>query len=211
MSALLGGFAISSTPRWVSPLELLVPFSTTYTDRFHQLYAGRTLVGVSASPAATDVRAIIRPSHYGQPLQLVAVSPDDRLTDFGDDLPPRPYNKVRLSWTAAGYTDCEAFEVTGGTTPGGAVDDANVLKRVLYDEDRVYEYVTPPLEGSGAWNFEVTPYDTAEVDGNAGTPLAIATMGILAHPPDVAMNADLSRLTATVAGATITIDFAYDW
>lgn len=211
-TALLGGFAFSGSPRWVGPNELLVPFTSTYgTARFHQLYAGRTLVGVTSNPSDREVRAIVEPSHYGQPLQLVAVEPLERLEDVGSFLPPRPYNKAKLEWDAENYSDCEAFEVTAGTEPGGAVDATNILKRVLFDRNRRYEYVTPPLDGSGTWNFEVTPYDTAELDGNAGTALAIQVTGVLAHPPDVAFQSDGSRLAGEIAGGVITIDFDYDW
>jgi len=209
MSALLGGFAITSLA-WLAGQSLLVRFTSTYTDRFHQLYAGRTLVGVSGSVAARNVTGVLAPSHYPEPLQLVAVTAADRLTDFGSTLPPRPYNRVKLGWTTAGWTDAVSIELAAGDAPGGSVDLANILAREPFDENRDYEFLTDPLPGSGTWHFAIAGRDGTEPLGNRGTELDISAV-IDAHPPDVALHGDGTRLTAAVAAGVLTVGFAYDW
>lgn len=209
MSALLGGFLITSAA-WLDSQTIEVRFSSTYTDRYHQLYSGRTLIGVSSTFAARAVSGPFEGSHWPEPLQLVAVTADDRHTDFGSNLPPRPYNRVKLGWTTAGWTDAESIEVIAGDVAGGAVDTSNVLARVPFDANRVYDFLTAPLPGSGTWNFEVAGRDETVPNGNRGNALAIA-LAIDAHPPDVALNGNGTRLTAAVAAGVLTVGFAYDW
>lgn len=207
MPALLGGFQFLEAA-WISAQGLQVRFSSTYgATRFHQLYAGRTLIGVTNAPTERTVRGVLLASHYPQPLQLVAVLPAERLTDFGATLPPRPYNRVKLGWTTAGWSDAKKIEISAGDTPGGAVNPAHILTNLPFDTNRTFAYRTPPLPGSGTWNFEVAGLDQA---GNRGTALAIAG-SVDAHPPDVAFNANGSRLTAAVAAGTLTVSFAYNW
>lgn len=196
---------------WISAVGLMVRFASTYgTEYFHQLYAGRTLIGVTNAPSDRVVLGELQASHYPQPLQLVAVTPDDRLTDFGPSLPPRPYNRVKLGWTTSGWTDAERIEISAGTVAGGAVDLTNVLEKMHFDENRVYSYTTPPMPGSGTWNFQVAGRDDTEPLGNRGTALAIPC-GITAHPPDVALADDGTRLAVQVAAGIATVSFTYDW
>jgi hypothetical protein len=211
MSALLGGFAITSAA-WIGANTLLVRFDSTYVDRFHQLYLGRTLIGISGSFAARNVQGVGSPSHYPEELQLVAVTADDRLTDFGWALPPRPYNRVNLGWTTAGWgaAGVKKIEIVAGDAPGGAVDVANVLARIPFDTDRTYGFVTDPLEGSGTWNFGVAGRDGTLPLGNRGTELDIAC-AINARPPDVALAGDGTRLTESVSAGNWNIGFSYNW
>lgn len=208
MPALLGGTRILAAT-WFAPTGLQVRFSSTYGAlRFHQLYAGRTMIGVTNAPTERTVRGTLKHSDWPQPLQLVAVLPDERLDDFGSTLPPRPYNRVQLGWTTSGWTDAKKIEITAGTEPGGAVDPANVLTNLPFDTNRNFAYRTKPLPGTGEWNFEVAGIDVA---GNRGTGLSISAE-IIAHPPDVALNPDGSRLTAAVAAGELTVSFTYpDW
>lgn len=209
MSALLGGFQITSAA-WLAPQTLFARFTSIYTNRYHQMYLGRTLIGVSTSFAARSVQGGASPSHYPEELQLVAVTADDRDTDFGLALPPRPYNRVNLGWTTAGWTDAENIEIEAGDSPGGAVDVANVLGRVPFDTNRTYEFITDPLEGSGTWNFAIKGRDQTHPSGNLGPGLAVS-QHIDARPPDVALNADGSRLAAAIAAGVMTVSFAYNW
>jgi len=209
MSALLGGFQIIDA-RWLSPQGLLVRFTSIYTDHYHQLYCGRTLVGVSASMAARSVQGTFQPSHYPEEMQLVAVTAGDRNTDFGLALPPRPYNRVELGFTISGWTDAEFIDVTGGDAPGGAVDAANLLSRIPFDMNRAYQYTTDPLPGSGTWNFAIRGRDGTLPAGNLGPALA-ASAQINARPPDVAINSNGSRLTAAIAAGALTVGWAYNW
>lgn len=209
MSALLGGFTITDA-RWLSPQGLFVRFTSIYSDRYHQMYCGRTLVGVSASFAARTVQGVFQPSHYPEELQLVAVTADDRDTDFGLSLPPRPYNRVELGFTTSGWTDAEEIDITAGDVPGGAVDANNLAGRIPFDSNRAYQFTTDPLPGSGTWNFNIQGRDKTLPSGNLGPALA-ASARIDARPPDVAFKADGSRLAATIAAGALTVGFTYNW
>jgi hypothetical protein len=112
---------------------------------------------------------------------------------------------VRLRFAASGFpADAKYLDVTAGTAAGGAVDPANRIARLLYDEDRTYEHVTAPLAESGLWNFEAVGRDNRPADGNAGAPLALSAT-ILAYPPDVVAQSDGSRLTAAAAAGVLSV------
>ena len=193
---------------WLDATTIRVRFRSTFTGRNHQLYAGRTLIGETSAPTSRVVTGTVRPSDAPQPLQLLAVSAGELGTDFGTRLPVRPYNRVKLSWTASGFpADTKLFEVRAGTTPGGAVDANNVLARVPFKSGVTsYGYTTDPLDGTGTWNFEIVARDNRPADGNAGTALAIAAV-VLAYPADVTLNSDGSRLDVSVSGGTATVTF----
>lgn len=205
--AFLGGFTIDSV-YWVGTTAIRVGFSTTYgTAYLYQLYAGRTRIGVTADPDERFVIGQMQPSLYPQHLTLVAVDPTDRFTDYGDDLPRRPFNRVRLRFSTSSWpADAKCLEVVGATEPGGAVDQANVLTRILFDVDREYEYVTPALSGSGTWDFAVSGIDSRPGGGNEGSALSLSA-DVLAHPPDVTPQSDGSRITFAVTAGAATIGF----
>ena len=203
MPAYLGGLEVTSLT-WASARSLVCRFTSIHTHRWHHLYAGRTLIG-SCAPGQRLLSAQLLPARYPEHLTLAAVDIADRTTDFGDELPLRPYNRVRLRFTAASFPDdTEFLDITAGTEPGGAVDDDNRIGRLLFAGDQQYEFITDPLQG-GEWNFEITPRDNRPSSGNAGTP-ATASQSVLAHPPDVEQVAR-NRLSVEVdAGvATITV------
>lgn len=202
MSAYMGGLAIESLA-WASTRALACRFRSNHTSRWHHLYGGRSLIG-SCAPGQRLVIGQLVPARYPEHLTLLAVDLQDRTTDFGDDLPLRPYNRVRLRFTADGFpTDTEFLDITAGTVPGGAVDDGNRIGRLLFAGDRQYEFLTPPLEGTGEWNFEITARDNRPSSGNAGT-AAAASQSVLAHPPDVPLSSR-NRLSVAVAGGFATI------
>ncbi len=205
MPALLGGFLITAA-RWISTTGLRVDFSTTYTDRLYQLYAGRTLIGVTEFVTDTFLEVVLQPSQYPQWLQLVAVEVGDQATDYGESLPDRPYNKVRLGFTTSFGEAVQFVRISASPTPGANVDVANVLENMLFDTDRAYTYLTPGLAGSGVWKFEAAGIDQA---GNRGTPLAFTANGVLAIPPDIKLRGDGNRLTAAVADGVATLSFTY--
>jgi len=210
-AAYLGGFAITSIT-WSGTNGIRVNFTTTYTGRHHQLYVGRTRIGSTNGTGETVINAPLQPSFYPQYLQLVSVEESERTTDYGDSLPDRPYNVVRLRWETAASGDTKWLEVTGGATPGAAVDTANVLENVLFDTDRVYVWTSKPLSGSGTWNFEVAGRDDKPLTGNRGTALPFQATRVLACPPDVVLNSSGNRLRATVAAGVATIRFDYpEW
>ena len=207
MLAYMGGFTITAA-HWLSSEELQVRFTSTYgSTRYYQLYAGRSLVGVTMSREARSVIGTFKPSLWPQHITLLAVDSVDRLKDFGPGLPLRPYNKVKLRASAASYpADSEFLDVHAGTVPGGAVDANNRIQRVKYDIDREYELFTDPLPGSGTWNFEIAGRDDRPPDGNLGTALAIS-QEIIAHPPDMPLDDNGNRFSLSIASGTATFAF----
>lgn len=202
----LGGFAITSMA-WAGPQALHVRFTTTYgSDYQHQLYVNRILSGVTDTVLSRDLLANVIPSDWPQEIQLMAVDPADASTDFALLLPPRPYNQIKVTVTPAGWTDAAYIDLTGGTEPGGAVDDSNLLERVLFDTNRPYEIITPPLPGSGVWNLEATGVDATEPTGNRGTPQAVS-VSIYAHPPDVLYRTDGSRFSVSEDSGNLVVEF----
>ena len=203
MPAFLGGLAITSL-QWASPRSLVCRFRSSHSSRWHHLYAGRTRVGVT-QPGQRVLTAQLVPATWPEHLTLLAVDVAERLTDFGDSLPPRPYNRVRLRFTASTFPDdCEFIDITAGTEPESAVDADNRIGRILFAGDRQYAFLTEPLAGSGEWNFEITPVDSRPADGNTGTAVE-ASQSVLAHPPDVQLAADGDRFDVEIASAALTL------
>lgn len=203
----LGGFALTGA-EWLGTHALRITWSTTYGSDYHyQLYAGRTLIGVTTSTTQRQLVAQLQPSDWSQVLQLVAVTTANRLTDYGSLLPLRPYNRVRLVFTAAGMpSDTKWIEITSGTAAGEAVDTDNVLALLPFAGNRVYSWRSDPLAGSGTWNFAVAARDERPPGGNRGTALALSA-AVLSSPPDVVPNSSGQRLTVTVADQEATITF----
>lgn len=200
----LGGLRITAAA-WLGPATLRVAYASEWAGLCHQLYAGRRLVGVSASTTARAIAAPFAAGAAPEHLAIAAVAPADRLVDFGPRLPRRPYARVRLAFEASGFpADAKFLDVTAGTAAGGAVDPANLIARELYDADGAYEVLTEPMPGSGAWNFEVRGRDGRPPDGNLGDPLALSA-AVLVYPPDVALRPDGTRLDAAAAAGTLTV------
>lgn len=206
---LLGGFRIVSV-EWATSNAIRVRFTTSYGSTYlYQLYAGRCLIGVTQSPLNRAIVGQLLPSDYPVPLQLVAVDRANILVDYGARLPPRPYNRVMISFDASGFpADSKWVDVTSSTAPGGAVDDDNLIAREEYDGDRSYTVLSEPLGGSGLWSFEAFGRDNKLTGGNKGAVLELSQT-ILAHPPDVVADANGKRLTGTVAAGALSVDFTY--
>lgn len=209
MTVLLDGVRITGVG-WSGRRALLVEFETIYTDRLHQLYAGRCLVGATRTIAERRILFQLNPT-TGTPvtLMLAAVPDGEGSIDYGHLFGRLPANRYVLSWTAAGYpADADHFEITASTEPGGEVDPENVLKRLHFVGDGDYTWETPYLDGSGQHKFRITPRDDCEPAGNAGTATEITVYSLL-PPDDVAFNADGSRFSLAEAGGVVTLDFAY--
>lgn len=205
----LGGCQITNA-QWISARALRVQFSTTYGSTYqYQLYAGRSLAGQTERETERVIVANVIPSEYPQHLQLVAVDPAQRLTDYGSRLPPRPYNRLKLAFTLPSYAaaDAKKYEITSGTEPGGAVDSANVIYLQPFDLDGAHEFLTEPLPGSGVWNFAIAGRDDTLPSGNKGTVLAISGT-VVAHPPDVARSGR-SRFSLSTAGGVVTASYSF--
>lgn len=202
-----GGSQITNL-EWVDVFALRVDFETTYDNLIHQVYIGRSLAGNTESMADLSLICHAIPSIYPEHIQLLAVDPADRYTDFGAILPDRPYNAVKLAWTTSGWApDTRRIEIAAGTEAGGSVVTSNVIGKVPFDDDGAFQFLTDPLPGSGEWNFQIAGRDKTKPNGNRGIPLAISA-DILAHPPDLARQPDgYNRLAVTITGGNLTASF----
>lgn len=187
----------------------IVHFDSAYEDSYlHQLYVGRTLAGVTESVWDRHVIGQYFPSVYPEHVQILAVDPSDKFTDFGSDLPDRPYNRVKITYSTTGFSlDTKLIEISSGTEPGGAVDETNIIASSLFQGVGTFSQITTPLGPGGEWNFEVAGRDGTKPDGNRGTPLEISAT-IQAHPPDLVPDADGERFTVTAAAGVLTLDYA---
>ena len=202
----LGGHVITGMSV-EGPQALLVAFTSTYDDTYHhQLYVNRVLAGVTEQKTDRSILAYATPAEWPQEIQLLAVDSDNQYTEYGSDLPPRPYNQIKLTITATGWTDAKFIEITSGTEPAGAVDLTNIIGKELFDTNRVYEFITEPLEGSGVWNFEIAGIDGTMPDGNRGT-ADTASATILSRPPDFTPQDDGTRFELLAASSTLTVNF----
>ena len=202
----LGGHAIVGVST-EGPFALRVRFTTTYTDKCHQVYIGRTLAGQTESAGDREIICSYVPSDWPEHgPQLLAVDVASRFTDYGALLPPRPYNSVKLTWTTTGWSpNTRLCEIVASTEAGGAVDTDNVIQRVLFDTDREFEFVTDPLPGTGEWDFEIAGRDATLPDGNRGTAASVSA-DIYAHPPDVDFAADgYNRFELAAVGGALTV------
>lgn len=204
MPPYLGGFTITSLA-WAGAHALQVRFTSTWGSAYqYQLYGGRTLIGVTDGTSQRSVVGQITPATWPEHITLLAVAPSQRLTDYGRQLPPRPFNRVRLHFTADGYpSDAKYLDVYAGSVPGGAATTR--VGRLLCGGDGDYEFLTEPLAGSGLWNFAIQGVDDRPSAGNTGAALALSQR-VVAHPPDVQFSSN-TRLAVTVAGGIGTVSF----
>lgn len=203
----LGGLRLTGAT-WLSPSTLRVRFTSTHGDAAcYQLYAGRTRIGDCAA-AGRAITASLAPSDWPEHLTLLAVDPAQRQTDYGSLLPLRPYNRARLAVTTVGWTDAEFVDVLSGDAPGEAVNNANRIERILFDENRTYRILTPPLPGTGTWNLAAVGRDTRPNGGNLGTPIALA-VDVLAHPPDLIPDSAGRRFALAIDEGVATIEGVY--
>jgi len=205
----LGGMTIVGVG-WAGPHAVYVDFASDYVTDWHwQLYANRTLIGISDDPSDRRVIGQLRAAAAPAPLTLVRVSSDSRQTDYGAELPSQAWNQYTLAWAASGYpSDADHFEITGSTEPGGSVDADNVLGRVPFGGNRSYQFPLEPFDMGGIWTFRITPRDNALPSGNAGTPSDVA-ITVAVPPADVVMDDDGNRFSLSVAGGELTVGFEY--
>lgn len=201
----LGGLKLKSAV-WRDSHSLRVRFGSTYTTMLYQLYAGRSLIGKTESFNSRAIDGTLQSSLWPEHIQLLAVETDQINTDYGDQLPDRPYNRAKLSVTVAGWDDAKYIDVVSGLIPGGVVDPSNRIHRELFDENREYTFITPTFHGTGNWNLEVLGRDDKQLEGNPGTSQSL-NVDILSHPPDVQQRSDGTRLGVSVTGGVATVDF----
>ena len=208
----LGGIEIMAA-RAIGPDSFIVDFTSSYdADYQYQVYVGRTLAGVTDNPTERSVVAQFEPSgspEWPEHVTLLAVDLGERDTDYGADLPPRPYNRVKLTFDTTGIDpDTKLIEVCSGAGPGDSADSSNVIGTMLFDFEGEKEFITPQLAGSGEWEFEIAGRDGTFPDGNRGTALTI-TADVLAHPPDVLLLSDGERFSVAVTEGVLTAKVGY--
>lgn len=204
----LGGHKILRIA-WDGQHALGVEFSSVYTDRYYQLYVGRHLAGVTRSVGDRRVVGQAEPNLIPAPVLLLAVELSERNTDFGADLPERPWNQYRLDWSATSYpADAAWFDITGSRNAGEASDPTNLLARIPYVGDLAYRFDLPPLAAGGEWEYTLTPRDDALPEGNAGTADSV-TIDARVYPPDVAPRDDGTRFAIAASGGVLTATFEY--
>jgi hypothetical protein len=198
MSFYLGGHTITAAG-WNGPRAVFVDFVSQYLTGWHwQLYAGRSLIGVTHSPTARRVAGQLLADEAPASLTLIRVDGASRLTDYGSLLPDVPWNRYALEWEPSGYAaDASHWDLTASPAAGEAVDDTNLIARIEYTGDKPYRFVLPPLPTAGEWIYRLTPRDNALPLGNAGT-AANVTITAELPPPDFALQDGGNRFTLSV-------------
>ena len=200
-----------------------IVFVSAADGLLHQAYVDGRLAGCTRDPAD---RSLIVPVDADGPalVEVVAVDPADRHTDFADQLSGASAatgSRVRLSWAGGRYLDdaLDHFDVYGG--PAGSIDYAAPLNAEpipatvnalnlggfgrggygrggLGRSAMTFRFTTAPL-GPGPWSFEVVAVDAA---GNAaGGPAARIDATVLAppRPPEEFALADYDPATRAAA------------
>lgn len=199
-SAATAGLRIVKATR-PTPDSLAVRFVSVHAGWFHQLYAGRKLIGETINARDRHISGPQPASTWPEHIELVAVHPDLHGTDVGDRLPARPYNRVRARFRATGFPDdTDVLEVYVGTAPRAAVG-SSPTGRMRYVGDVAYSYLTPALAGTGYWLLRVNSRDDKPAGGNAGTALD-GCQKVLAYPPDFTA---ANRFETDVAGGILTL------
>ena len=194
LSTLLAGHRIASA-RFLGPDELRVGFDSPRAGHAHQLYAGRRLVA-DVGPGVRVLVAAVDSFDLPEFLSLVACDPARRFADHGGLLPPRPYNRPRLEWSASGSPpDADRWEVLGA--------DGRVLARVAHEGDGSYAALLPPLP-TGSHPLTVRARDGRPGGGNAG-PVAATEVSSLSQPPDLARGPGGRRFAVAADAGALTI------
>lgn len=204
----LGGFTLTRAG-WAGPLAVYLDFVAEASGFFYQLYANRSLIGSTDSPGERRIVGLVPPSEIPAPLTVIRVAPSQLLTDFGPELPPVPWNRFRLRWSAGGFPpDSDHFDIDVAPAPSSPFDPELVVARVPFIGNGEYQFELPPIAGSGLWQYAVVPRDNAKPLGNAGT-AAVVNILALVPPPDVAQDDDGHRFTVSAAGGVLTAAFEY--
>ena len=208
----VGGFDITEIG-WAgaSSVYVVINHGGAYTGHLFQLYAGRTLIGVTADVWETRIVGPLPIGGPASPLSVLAVDPVDRLTNVGPYLCRKPYNDFKLSWPDPGDPDSDThhFDIVAGRNPGETYDLTNVVMRVPYTAGRaIYDITIPPFADSGDWHLAVVPRDNAQPLGNAGdeTPLTIPA---LVYPPALQPQPNGRSFIPTLAAGSLSIDYTY--
>lgn len=208
MSWYLGGQTIVGAG-WVGPRAVYVDFVSDEDGGWHwQLYAGRTMIGVTQSSASRQVVGQLIADEAPATLTLVRVDAANRTTDYGALLPEVPWHRYRLNWTATSYpADTSHFDILASPSAGEAVDSEPVA-RVPFRGNGDYSFSPSPFPSAGDWAFRIVPRDNALPLGNAGTATDVTITAAL-PPADLPLDSDGNRFTLTVDAGDLIAAFAY--
>ena len=199
--------AVDAAGRWqTDPGFVEVVFTSSAVGMQHQVYVDGRLAGSTLSTADRSV-IVAAPQTAASAIEVAAVDPGDRLTDFSASLTgftDAQGTCVQLTWAGGRYlgADLDHFDVYGG--PAGAIDftqplNAAPIAPLVNGQDleglgsggfgrggwgrsaMTFTFVTGKYF-NGSYTFEIRSVDTA---GNAaaGPQLAVQVQG-LARPPD---------------------------
>lgn len=192
--------------RWqTDPGFIEIVFQSTAVGKHHQAYVDGRLAGITLS---TDDRSMIVPlaEHAVSVIELLAVDPADRLTDFSASLAgyaDAQGSRVQLSWFGGRYLDdhLDHFDVYAG--PAGDIDYTSPLNAEPLPPTpgggpslggfgcgpfgrggfgrsaQLFTFTTPKL-APGPWSFEVVAVDDS---GNAAGGAAARIDAVVAAPP----------------------------
>jgi hypothetical protein len=172
---------------------------------YHQLYAGRELIGNTEIAAdrviSGQVSGVELPIH----LQVIAVDEDNLLTNYGDTLPTRPYNRARIiSDLTTLASDVSHVILTASATAGGAVVSTNELYKLKLDDSiETLDYLDK-TRGTGTWSYALKAYDNTEGGGNAST-AGTLSVALVSYPSDNADFSDSHRINAEADEGILTI------
>lgn len=206
----LGGTTIRSV-EWSGRNAVDVTFRMTeFTDRLVQLYAGRRLVGVTATPTTRVVRGDVPAGPRATPLSLIVVEQADRFVDYGQLLSWKPWNVWCVTWTppVSPTADLHHFDIAMSLAAGQPYDLTNVVGRIDYDPTATsYTFELPPFESSGDFEVAIVPRDDAFPLGNDGT-VQMTTIPAVVYPLDLAIDNNGNRFTVSVAAGLLSATFS---
>lgn len=164
--------------------RVAVTFRTSYADRLWQLYVGRRWIGTTNSTTDRRVSGVVIPSIWPEPISLVGVDPINRITDFGQALHDKPYNRRRLSFSVASTTDFDRVDVTRSIDAGEDVDEAEVVASIkIIPTSTRYVMDLPQLTRRGEWEHHLWSVDSKPTSGNR-THFATTTIPAAVYPRD---------------------------
>lgn len=145
-------------------------------------------------------------------IDIGAVLPSERQTDFSADLDPAPLDRVTLSWEGGSYLGdgFAGFRVYQGATAGGPIDYTKPVSQIpsAFGQEfdgfgfgpfggggfgfaaSLYSWTSIPLS-TGDWSFGIRSFDEA---GNESASAITATVHVTAAPAAPARAADRRRL-----------------
>jgi hypothetical protein len=195
----------------LGPTSVYVDVVSAYTDKYYQLYAGRTLIGVTASVAASRIVGQLNLAGGAPaPLTVVAVEAVDLTTDFGALIPDWPSDRFELDWSTSygDASDVDHFLITRSDAAGLVNDPNNVVGQVNYSGDGDYHFDVPPLPTCGAWQLAVIPVDNAKPTGNPGT-ASVLTVEATVPPNDLVPDDQGNAFKVADSGGTLSVTFNY--